>query len=89
MKITKHNWGAGDPPSNGLTCLKSYRAFASRDDATCSGCGASIPERIVDVITGNHQTWQRCEQAFDRLWHMKLRPMAGLACMVEEAQCQQ
>ena len=52
-----------------------------RKGVGCSGCGAEIPQ---DVRVGDTAT-EEAQSKLDELWHTKYRPMAELACLVEES----
>ena len=61
-------------------------------DYDCIGCGISISEsEYRDNRPEEIPPWWETENdaqggaLLDGLWHYKLRPMAGLVCLVEEA----
>ena len=73
--IVRHNWVSDRA---GYSCI--YKELAApRDDANCYGCDANIPRE------GWWFGWSDSDSSLDRIWHEELRPMAGLCCMVEEA----
>ena len=90
MAAIKHNWKT--------TFLKSYcandgRYALSRPDADCLECDAKIPFSEIEdghLVSSGGGPWDQGDEdelneLRDRLWHEKLRPMAALCCLVEEA----
>ncbi len=55
-----------------------------REGVNCRGCGAKITEKQEL----SHTSRSMGVDGLDKFWHEKLRPMAELACLVEEASCQ-
>ena len=52
-----------------------------RRTVDCIGCGAEVPGKLMaSQQTDNEES----QLELDRLWHEKYRPMAALACLVEE-----
>ncbi len=87
VPIERHNWVHDSPRNNGVKCTSDNFI---RADATCRGCGASIPsDTVVEAddnigIENSDESRRRLKIALDELWHTKLRPMAALCSLVEE-----
>ena len=85
--MTRHNWYASLTKGT-YVCIEKYRDDRKR--ATCRGCGASIGSTYF----GNFEVskWLTIDNPhtsllddLDLCWHKELRPMAELACLVEES----
>ena len=73
MKVVRHNWMflVDRHKCEDTTFWGDHRSLK---EITCRGCGAEFPG------------WAMGSYAeLDRRWHEEVRPMAELACMVEEA----
>ena len=86
--MDKHNWLVDH---GGYTCGTAKRADP-RTEFNCSGCNAIVHGDEITIKAfgpAGHRWTDEDEAAFDaeldRVWHEKLRPMAELVGLVEEA----
>ncbi len=82
--IVRHNW-EWSPSSRKYTCVRqsdSPHNFAFKPD--CFDCHAAVPIDIA-IFNNVHPRETTLASFLDMLWSMKLRPMAALACLVEES----
>ena len=85
-----HNW---HPAINGgFVCVNANDV--GQPIHNCDSCGAQISYEAVVKIRESFNGVEAFSyegypsdlfDAMDKLWHRKLRPMAGLCCLVEEA----
>ena len=84
--IVRHGW-VYSKESSAWVCMGLQPVSTKYYD--CFGCGVSISrsEHSRNRSTENPLWWGNNTGAsvLDKLWHEKLRPMAALACLVEEA----
>ncbi len=80
--MTRHNWELiGIRTSDAYhLCVDESRVTAYSARANCYGCGAKIP---LDTVWRTDKT--RIDLSLDAIWAKELRPMAGMACLIEEA----
>ncbi len=88
MGIERHDWFISN--GGGVECQNHEPDPAGvnwrrEPDAGCRGCGALIPGKETIKISEQFAS-EAGQGALDRLWHEEHRPMAALACLVEESQ---
>ncbi len=81
--IVRHYW-VNHGRGVGVVCSSAEsKTLAALFD--CSGCGATIPAAELNIKNGNLWNHKHVWRTADHIWHERLRPMAALCSLVEEA----
>jgi len=84
--IQEHNW-LYETSIRGYRCMRfgALPAANQRRMTDCEGCGAIVPDIEMETLMDWTELTQDTPQRLDGIWHYRLRPMAALVGLVEEA----
>ena len=82
--IVRHDWFACAGKTAACRDSLVHESAARCPPPDCRGCDATVTYHYDPTRTGKF-SGEETQSILDRLWHEKYRPMAGLCCMVEEA----